>query len=109
MSISTTELCIKTENMKNVPVQSTPLLKVALGNEINVYLYHLIIYPETLKYNNKAENICDQGPENISYTTFVEKGWKQETSDELPVNSKLDAKYIQLYPETVRASFLYKL
>lgn len=27
--ISTTELCIKTEN---VPVQSAPLLKIALGN-----------------------------------------------------------------------------
>ncbi|KAH0950761.1 hypothetical protein HN011_005621 [Eciton burchellii] len=77
ISISTTELCIKTENMKNVPVQSTPLLKVALG------------------------------PENISYTTFVEKGWKQEMSDELPVNSILDAKCIQLYPETMSQNRMF--
>jgi len=42
MSISTTELYIKTENTKNMPVQSTPSLKVALGNKINVYFYHLI-------------------------------------------------------------------
>ncbi|XP_070158790.1 acylglycerol kinase, mitochondrial isoform X2 [Polyergus mexicanus] len=67
--ISTTELCITTENVMNVLVQSLPSLKIALG------------------------------PENVSYTTFVEKGWKQEMNNELPVNAILDAKDIELYPE----------
>ncbi|KAL6447224.1 hypothetical protein ACFW04_001482 [Cataglyphis niger] len=66
--ISTTELCITTENVMN-PVQPMPSLKIALG------------------------------PENVSYTTFVEKGWKQEMNNELPVNTILDAKDIELYPE----------
>ncbi|XP_012219224.1 acylglycerol kinase, mitochondrial [Linepithema humile] len=66
--VSTTELRIKTENVKNISVQSTPSLKIALG------------------------------PESISYTTFVEKGWKQEMDNELPVNSILDVKDIELYP-----------
>ncbi|XP_011636985.1 acylglycerol kinase, mitochondrial isoform X1 [Pogonomyrmex barbatus] len=69
MPISTTELCIKTDNI-NVPVQSTPSLKITLG------------------------------PENISYATFVEKGWKKEINNELPINSVLDAKTIELHPET---------
>ncbi|XP_029673153.1 acylglycerol kinase, mitochondrial isoform X1 [Formica exsecta] len=67
--ISTTELCITTENVMNVPVQSMPSLKIALG------------------------------PENVNYTTFVKKGWKQEMNNELPVNAILDAKDIELYPE----------
>lgn len=46
-------------------------------------------------------NQLHQGPENISYTTFVEKGWKQEMANELPINSILDAKDIELYPEIV--------
>ncbi|KAL0100333.1 hypothetical protein PUN28_019594 [Cardiocondyla obscurior] len=66
MSISTTELCVKIESM---PVQTMPLLKIALG------------------------------PENIDYTTFVEKGWKRENDNELPINLVLDAKDIELYPE----------
>ncbi|XP_036147827.1 acylglycerol kinase, mitochondrial isoform X2 [Monomorium pharaonis] len=67
MFISTTELCIKT---KNLPIQSTPSLKVNLG------------------------------PENISYTAFVEKGWKREKDNELPIDSILEARDIELHPET---------
>jgi len=66
LPISTTELCIKTENM---PVYAVPLLKIALGST------------------------------NTSYATFVEKGWKWERNNELPVHSVLDAKDIELYPE----------
>ncbi|XP_072761009.1 acylglycerol kinase, mitochondrial isoform X2 [Anoplolepis gracilipes] len=69
MPISTTELYITTENVMNIPVKSMPSLKIALG------------------------------PENISYTTFVEKGWKQEMNNEFPVNAILDAKDIELYPD----------
>ena len=36
MPISTTELCIKTEN---VSVQSMPLLKITLGNNNILYMY----------------------------------------------------------------------
>ncbi|EFN62771.1 Acylglycerol kinase, mitochondrial [Camponotus floridanus] len=75
--ISTIELCITTENLMNVPVRSIPSLKIALG------------------------------PKNISYTTFVEKGWKQEMDNELPVNTILDAKNIELYPEINENQMLY--
>ncbi|XP_032685055.1 acylglycerol kinase, mitochondrial isoform X2 [Odontomachus brunneus] len=68
LSISTTELHIKTENV-NIPVQSAPLLKVAV-----------------------AQN-------NVDYISFVEEGWKQEKYDKSLVNPILDAKYIELYPE----------
>lgn len=46
-----------------------------------------------------------QGPENIGYITFVEKGWKRERDKELSINSILEAKDIELYPEIV--SFLF--
>lgn len=48
-----------------------------------------------------------KGPENVSYTKFVEKGWKQEMENELPVNVLLDAKDIQLYPEAVSSLFYH--
>ncbi|XP_071568150.1 acylglycerol kinase, mitochondrial isoform X1 [Temnothorax nylanderi] len=62
---------------ENVSVQSAPLLKIALG------------------------------PENISYATFVEKGWKRERDNKLPINSILDAKYIELYPETTNEDQMF--
>jgi len=37
--------------------------------------------------------------------TFIEKGWKQERDNELPTNSILNAKDIELYPETVSSFF----
>ncbi|XP_020285907.1 acylglycerol kinase, mitochondrial isoform X2 [Pseudomyrmex gracilis] len=74
MPVSTTELCISTENSKN-SVESVPSLQIALG------------------------------PENINYTKFVEKGWKQEMEDKLPVNVLLNAKDIQLYPEATDKIF----
>ncbi|EZA62691.1 Acylglycerol kinase, mitochondrial [Ooceraea biroi] len=77
MPISTTELCIRTENTKNLPVQSAPSLKIALG------------------------------PDNINYAAFVEKGWKQEMNNESPVNSILDAKDIQLYPEITNENQMF--
>lgn len=69
MPISTTELCIRTKNVNNVSVGSTPSLNIALG------------------------------PENVGYAAFVKKGWKQEKMNEPPINPLLDAKYIELYPE----------
>ncbi|XP_025162874.1 acylglycerol kinase, mitochondrial isoform X2 [Harpegnathos saltator] len=40
------------------------------------------------------------GPNDISYISFVEKGWDQERYDELDVVQPIvDAKYIELYPE----------
>lgn len=78
LPVSTTEFCISTENTKNMSVQKVPLLKIALG------------------------------PENISYTTFIEKGWKRETNNELPVDSILDAKDIELHPaETNKDGMFY--
>ncbi|XP_011882144.1 PREDICTED: acylglycerol kinase, mitochondrial isoform X2 [Vollenhovia emeryi] len=74
MPISTTELCIKTENVSN---QSAPLLKIALG------------------------------PENVSYATFVEEGWKRERDNELPINPILDAKDIELYPQTTKEGQMF--
>lgn len=40
--ISTTELCITTENVMNVPVQSMPSLKIALGKFKYLYLCHYL-------------------------------------------------------------------
>lgn len=41
LPISTTELCIRTENIKNMSAQSTPLLKITLGND--KFVFYIII------------------------------------------------------------------
>lgn len=59
-----------------------------------------------MKYTRNTLNFISQGPDNISYITFIEKGWKQERDNKLPINSILDAKNIELYPEIVSFLFL---
>lgn len=70
---------------------------------LNIFIY--VIQIRNLISIKIKSFLINLGPKNISYTTFVKKGWKQEMDNELPVNTILDAKDIELHPEIVSSFF----